>query len=350
MRTRTRLLALAAGLLLALAGAADAATPFTAGTGNGHDLAVGADGTGHLVWLTDETNDRVGYCRLPAGGSACDSESTFLSFPGATTASGSGDHAQVFTPAANKVVILASCTQCPGVGNRTYRFISTNNGVDFGTGVQIGTLRLNGQSAYIGANDVALSVSGRLFQGQSSSAFTMERQAGSTASSVYDAAVARVPSAGDKAVYAVNNLDAVEYKRFDGPSDPPSIVDLNQDANWFPTQFLSAAEGNNDETHLSSGPSGLYLTYRYGQPTETASGCASSTRARARSAHPPTSRVPTRSRTAASRSRSTRRTPSAAFMWSGERSTTATGCATRTRTRAARTSPPRPTSPRARPS
>ena len=268
MGTRTRLLALAAGLLLALAGAADAATPFTAGTGNGHDLAVGADGTGHLVWMTDETNDRVGYCRLPAGGSACDSESTFLSFPGATTASGSGDHAQVFTPAANKVVILASCTQCPGVGNRTYRFISTNNGVDFGAGVQIGTLRLNGQSAYIGANDVALSVSGRVFQGQSSSAFTMERQAGSTASSVYDAAVARVPSGGDKAVYAVNNLDAVEYKRFDGPSDPPSIVDLNQDANWWPTQFLSGAEGNNDETHLSSGPSGLYLTYRYGQPTD----------------------------------------------------------------------------------
>jgi hypothetical protein len=267
MGTRTRLLALVA-IGGALAPAAHAATPFTAGTGNGHDLAVGADGTGHLVWMTDETNDRVGYCRIPAGGSACDSESTFLSFPLATTASGAGDHAQVFTPAPNKVVILASCTQCPSSPNRTYRFTSTNNGVDFGAGVEIGTLRLNGQSAYVGPNDVALSVSGRLFQGQSSSSTTTERQAGSTASSVYDAAVARVPSAGDQAVYTVNNLDAVEYRRFDGPSNPPSIFDLSQDANWWPAQFLSGAEGNNDETHLSSGPSGLYLTYRYGQPTE----------------------------------------------------------------------------------
>src|SRR5215210_3130801 len=102
MGTRT-LLALAAGLLLALAPAADAATPFTAGTGHGHDLAVGNDGTGHAVWLQDETpSDRVHYCRVPGGGSACDSESTILSFPG-SGANANGD-AQVFTPVANKVV------------------------------------------------------------------------------------------------------------------------------------------------------------------------------------------------------------------------------------------------------
>ncbi len=257
-----------AGALAALAPAAQAATPFTAGTGGGHDLAVGSDGTGHVVWMTDETNDRIGYCRIPAGGTACDSESSFLTFPGATVASGSGDHAQVFTPAPNKVVILASCTQCIGSPNRTYSFTSTNNGVDFGAGVYVGTLRLNGQSAYINENDIALSVSGRLFQGQSSASMTTERPAGSTPSSVYDAGIARVPSGGDKAVYVVNNLNVVEYRRFDGPSNPPSIVDLNQDASWWPTQFLSGAEGNNDETRLSSGPSGLYLTYRYGQPTE----------------------------------------------------------------------------------
>ena len=256
------------GGLAALAPAAQAATPFTAGTGGGHDLAVGSDGTGHVVWMTDETNDRIGYCRIPAGGTACDSESSFLTFPGSTVASGSGDHAQVFTPAPNKVVILASCTQCIGSPNRTYSFTSTNNGVDFGAGVYVGTLRLNGQSAYINENDVALSVSGRLFQGQSSASMTTERPAGSTPSSVYDAGIARVPSGGDKAVYVVNNLDVVEYRRFDGPSNPPSIVDLNQDASWWPTQFLSGAEGNDDETRLSSGPSGLYLTYRYGQPTE----------------------------------------------------------------------------------
>ena len=115
MKARRPLLALLAlGALLALAPATQAATPFTAGAGNGHDLAVGSDGTGHVVWNTDEAGDRVGYCRIPAGGTACDSESTFLNYPApSSSASASGDQAQVFTPAPNKVVILASCIQCP---------------------------------------------------------------------------------------------------------------------------------------------------------------------------------------------------------------------------------------------
>jgi hypothetical protein len=54
MRARTLLLALTiAGALLALAPMSDAATPFTAGVGHGHDVAVAGDGTGHVVWLQD---------------------------------------------------------------------------------------------------------------------------------------------------------------------------------------------------------------------------------------------------------------------------------------------------------
>jgi hypothetical protein len=86
---------------LALAPAAHAATPFTAGTGSGQDVAVGSDGTAHVVWVTEEADNRIGYCRIPAGGTGCDSESTFLDFPGATSDSPS-PHAQVFTPADNK--------------------------------------------------------------------------------------------------------------------------------------------------------------------------------------------------------------------------------------------------------
>src|SRR5215210_8478630 len=138
MGTRT-LLALAAGLLLALAPAADAATPFTAGTGHGHDLAVGSDGTGHVVWLQDEGGDRVHYCRVPAGGSACDTESGAFNFPGLLDHHATGD-AQVFTPAVNKVVILASCWYCVtgSITDRTFRWISTNNGVDFGAPAEVG--------------------------------------------------------------------------------------------------------------------------------------------------------------------------------------------------------------------
>jgi hypothetical protein len=269
MGTRTWLLALVAiGTALALAPAAAAATPFTAGTGSGHDLAVGSDGTGHLVWNTEEAADRIGYCRIPAGGSACDSESTFLSFPAGTSPSSTGDHAQVFTPAANKVVILASCTQCTGTASRTYRFISTNNGVDFSAGVQVGSLRLNGQAAYMNNGDVGLSVSGRIFQGQDDPASTIELTLGETSSSVYDATAALVPGTATKAVYAVNDLSTVRYRVFTDFVFPATAAELNTIGNWGSTQLLSGAEASNDETRLGGGPNGLFLTYRSKQPTE----------------------------------------------------------------------------------
>src|SRR5215210_4856518 len=111
MGTRTLLLALAAALLPALAPAAHAATPFTVGTGSGHDLAVGSDGKAHLAWVIEGADDRVSYCRVPVGAAACEAVSS-LDFAGASSSSPS-PHVQVFTPAAGKVVVLAACTQCP---------------------------------------------------------------------------------------------------------------------------------------------------------------------------------------------------------------------------------------------
>src|SRR5688572_23538341 len=154
MRTRTPLLVLIAGAVLALAPAASAATPFTAGTGGGVDLAVGSDGKGHVVWTTDEADDRIGYCRVPAGGMACEL-TQFLPFPGAASQSPS-PHPQVFTPAANKVVVLASCTQCTTTSTDTYRFISaTTNGTTFAAPIKVGdtTAQMNGQSAYVNTGD-----------------------------------------------------------------------------------------------------------------------------------------------------------------------------------------------------
>lgn len=88
LATTTAALALSAAPSLA-------ATPFTAGTGSGWDLAVGGDGTGHAVMLTDEPGDRVRYCRVPAAGTGCDAESDYFSFPNGATAN-AGDDAQVF--------------------------------------------------------------------------------------------------------------------------------------------------------------------------------------------------------------------------------------------------------------
>jgi hypothetical protein len=273
MKARTQLLALIAiGVLATLAQAAQAATPFTAGTGSGHDMAVGSDGTGHVVWLTDEADDRVGYCRLPAGGTACDSESTFLDLPGAASTS-PNSQVQVFAPAPSKVVILAPCTQCTGVSQRTFRFISTNNGVSFDLGTQVGSLQLNGQASYVNAGDVALSVQGSVFQGQDDPAPTAELVM-STGGASGGASTAVAPG-GIKAVYAVNEgaFGNVQYRVFADPDGTATITAAQLNANtagvptnWTGINSLSAPEGDSDETRLDSGPNGIYLSYRHNQP------------------------------------------------------------------------------------
>jgi hypothetical protein len=228
---------------------------------------VGSDGMGHAVWLTDEAGDRVQYCRVPAGGSGCDGESTLLSFPSGGAAN-AGEDAQVFTPAAGKVVILASCWNCGagGVADRVWRWISTNNGVDFGAPTEVGDLQLNGQAAYLNTGDIGLTTEGTLFQATPTSAMPLDL--GGTGLFVYSPSVALVAGA-KKALYAVNDLDSVKYALFeDADADPISAGELNTVGNWTTGLTLPAPEGDNDETHLSSGPVGTFLTYRYFVPND----------------------------------------------------------------------------------
>jgi hypothetical protein len=269
----TRTLAAVATSIAALACASPAlgATPFTGPTnGSGWDLAVGADGTGHAVWLTEETGDRVQYCRVPAGGAACDGESDLLSFPTGATANAQGS-AQVFTPAAGKVVIFASCWQCGlgGTTDRVFRWISNNNGVTFGGAVEVGRIELGGQAAYLNAGDMGLGTEGTTFQGMDDGPSLAEVNLGGGFPFVYSPAAALVPGTA-KAVYAVNDLDTVKYAVFeDGDGGGIDAGDLNTAGYWTTPNFLPAAEGDNDETHLSSGSSGVFLTYNYFVPGDS---------------------------------------------------------------------------------
>jgi hypothetical protein len=254
--------------VLALAPAAGAATPFTAGVGDGHDLAVGADGIGHVVWLQDQSpGDQVNYCRVPAGGSACDGESGVLSFPGPTTTANSTGDAQVFTPAANKVVIVASCWSCAtgGTTDRTFRWISTNNGVDFVGPVQVGNgLHITGQAGYINTGDMTLGTESGSVQATDAAAPAPDTaKAGPLATGglfVYKPAFI-YSEALDRAVWAVSDLDTVKFAyRADAT---PTAAELNLTANWQIEKLLSGAEGDNDETHLSTGTNGIFLTYKW---------------------------------------------------------------------------------------
>jgi hypothetical protein len=272
--TRSFTAALAAAALMALASAAPAlgATPFSAGIGTGHDLAVGSDGTGHVVWIRDDgTEDEVPYCRVPAGGSACDGESTVLEFEDTTLANpDSFGTAQVFAPAPNKVVVVASCTQCGTAGgteDRTYRWTSTDNGVSFTPAVEVGNdLMVAGQTGYLNTGDVVLGVEGGLFlamglPGIDSSVFVL----GGGFPFVYNPAVVPGPDA-QTVVHALDDLDAVKYAVFSDPA-PAGITpeELNAPPNWT-SKLLPAPEGDNSETHLSSGANGVLLSYRYFVP------------------------------------------------------------------------------------
>ena len=262
----------AGAALLALAGPAAGATPFTAGTGVGHDLATGSDGTGHVVWLQNEDpGDRVHYCRVPAGGSACDAESTVLEFPGPTLTANSIGDAQVLTPAAGKVVILGSCWACGagGVTDRTYRWISADNGANFGAPVEVGrNLVLNGQAAYVNTNDLTLGAEGTAFQATDPPLPTPDTATATLATGglfVYSPSVVYDETL-DRVVYATSDLDTVKYAyRADAT---PTAAELNDVANWQIDQLLSAPEGDNDETHLSSGPSGIFLSYKWFIPND----------------------------------------------------------------------------------
>ena len=261
-------LATAAAAALACASPALGATPFTAGSGTGHDLAAGSDGAAHLVWIrVDGGEDDVFYCRVPAGGTACDSESLGLEFGdvGAPVPNSFGA-AQVFAPAANKVVVVASCTQCGagGIPDRTYRWLSTNNGVDFSGPFEIGNgLMVSGQAGYLNTGDITLGVDATNFQAADPAIIT---------SAVFDiggfpvsADPAVVPGpVASKAVHALNNNSGtVRYAVFNDPTAPPSVTeaDLNVQGNWDRLNTLSGAEPDNEETHLSSGGNGVLLSY-----------------------------------------------------------------------------------------
>ena len=274
MRTRTPLLATTAiAALLALAPAATAATPFTAGNGYGHDVAVGSDGTGHVVWLLDqEPTDVVHYCRVPAGGSACDGESTTLTYPGTDTSAISAGEAQVFTPAPGKVVIVANCWSCgtapAGTTDRTFRWVSINNGVSFDAGTQVGNnLVVSGQAAYRDANSLTLSAEGAEFQATDPVGAVPDTLVANLSGGfpfVYSPAVVYNADVG-RTVYAVSDLETVKYSY---SAVVPTAASLNVAGNWT-ANTLSSPEGDNDETHLSSGPSGIFLSYNYFVPNDS---------------------------------------------------------------------------------
>lgn len=255
-------------VLLAMPGAAHSATPFTAGSGNEPTIAVGADGTGHVVWNTSTgDNDQVGYCRVAAGTEACN-RSQLLEFDGdpGTSAHETG-RPRVFAPAPNKVVVVGGCWGCPGATpDRIYRWISTDNGTTFTAPVEIGTgFAVNGFGTWLEDLNTFVAVNGAAAR-----AFSALPPIGwdvpyASAGFTYWPEVTQVHGT-HKLVAATNNLNAVEYGVFLGAW---LVLDINTPGTWLTNVALVSPETKNGETALNSGPSGTYLTYKSTFPGET---------------------------------------------------------------------------------
>lgn len=257
MRPLIRLLCIAIACL-AIPASAEAAAPFTAGDGGDPSVAVGSDGTGHIVWETTAANTQVGYCRVSSEATACN-RTEILGFPGSSGAQRAGK-AEVFTPAPEKVVIVAGCWACPtGTQNRTYRWISTNNGTSFSSPEEIGTgPDTGGRGAWL--DDVSLYVGTTDFHVKAAAKDLEPGVAYATGGLfVYGPEVARVQGT-NKLVAATNDLAVVKYGVYKG--SPLSIANINNVANWEIDKTLSSPEPDNSNTALNTGPNGVYLTYQ----------------------------------------------------------------------------------------
>ena len=67
-----------------------------------------------------------------------------------------------------------------------------------------------------------------------------------------------------KAVHVVNDLDTIKYAVFtDAPAPRRARREYNTLRQLATGKLLTGAEGDNSETHLSSGPNGVFLSYKF---------------------------------------------------------------------------------------
>jgi hypothetical protein len=243
--------------VLASAGAAHAATPFNVGTGRTPSVAIDSTGVGHVVWQIDDTGDRIGYCRVPKNGTACD-VATELSYPAGTGADGQ-EYPYVFAPAPGKVVVVGACFVCGagGATDRLYRWISTTSGASFAAPVEIAdNVDPGGFGEFIDSGDIAIAIGGAsIIAGPTALATTPI--AVLSGGHVYSPSVVRVPGQ-NQLVAASSNLSAISFSVMAAAS--LTAANINNIANWTGAAPPNTPD-DNDNPALGAGGSGVFLTY-----------------------------------------------------------------------------------------
>jgi hypothetical protein len=198
---------------------------------------------------------------------AC-SRTEFLHFPGADPQL--AGHALVFVPAPNKVVVAASCWNCPTGGNRTFQWTSTNNGSSFAapTPIGLGTeSRTDGDGLWLDSLGIFVAANGGHVRATSSATDVGPGAQFAPPGFSFGSQVVEDPATG-QLVAAANDLGSIEYGAYSGVHTVAGINALDSD--WAAERSLSAPEPGNSESALNAGASGVFLTYR----SRSASGSA----------------------------------------------------------------------------
>jgi hypothetical protein len=160
-----RALVLGLAATLALPGVAQAARTFTLGKGYSPAVAVEKDGTGHFAWLQDGgATDKLRYCQVPRGKSACEKSRTFT---------GTGDaryrNWQPFVFVKGQEITLLASFRRPQSGPViTDHFVvrSSDGGNSFGTPNPVGDPdRAGSEDAVMHGSDLGLIGEGAVYMG-----------------------------------------------------------------------------------------------------------------------------------------------------------------------------------------
>ena len=257
----------------AVAASATAATPFTVGTGVNPRIVVTANGTGHVVWSIPAKildSAAVGYCRLPRGASACDSQQILL-FPSNGGLAKSGGDVTVEAQSDSALRITSACYVCArgdaqeGIQRWTSADAGTTfvpEGSDGGTPTNAG---MGPDGITVGAGVYVTPADGDqvIARPGTPDATAVDMAAGT--SFVQTPSIVQIPGQ-NRLVYASSDLFGVRTAIFNGPDF--AATTLMNPGNWANDQSLPTPESGIRNTHLTSGPSGVWLTYEQKVPLD----------------------------------------------------------------------------------
>ncbi|MDX6679386.1 MAG: hypothetical protein QOE31_3438 [Solirubrobacteraceae bacterium] len=235
------LAALACAAAPAVAGAA-AVTIGPANVFSAPGVAVDAAGTAYIAWRGPEPGlGSLQFCRLPRGASACNVRHA-IAAPGDSVT-------RAFVVVSGTRVVVVQYRY--GVENGMFAFTSTDGGVTFGAGVQVGTIPFS--DAVPGPGDTLSGVTNAASIGGAFQNVPLAGGAATTYAALwggelpYNGAVGLVDAATPLAIFATGS-DVAQFRRFSAGSP-------NDAAGWTPPADLGVAS----YPKLAGGPTGLAL-------------------------------------------------------------------------------------------